>query len=180
MLIIIIIIIRESRSLTCLHHQSEAEAGPHLRPLPAQGRLCRHPAAGRGVPPVGHRLKTESTTPQRTIYIIHNTDVFTLGVKCIIIFIENIHRLYLLVCFRKADYIKMYSNINRPPLFIKKVLKALCSWAFSNIFRSLSGGSLSHRLLCLPSFCPADTPGRTELHLICSDTTSNLSKLIRE
>jgi len=53
------------------------------------------------------------------------------------------------------------SNINRPPLFIKKVLKALFSWAFSNISRSLSGGSLSHRLLRLPSSGPSDTPGKT-------------------
>lgn len=69
LIIIIIIIISKSRSLTCLHHQSEAEAGPHLRPLPAQGRLCRHPAAGRGVPPVGHRLQNRKhNTTENHLY----------------------------------------------------------------------------------------------------------------
>lgn len=51
-----------------------------------------------------------------------------------------------------------YSDINRPPLFIKKVLKALLSWAFSNRLRSLSGGSLTHRLLCRLSSRSSETP----------------------
>lgn len=46
--------------------------------------------------------------------------------------------------------IRVCSQISRP-LFIMKVLEALLSWAFSSRLRSLSGGFLSHRLLCLLS-----------------------------
>lgn len=46
--------------------------------------------------------------------------------------------------------IRVCSQIGRP-LFTMKVLEALLSWAFSSRLRSLSGGFLSHLLLCLLS-----------------------------
>lgn len=61
-------------------------------------------------------------------------------------------------CFSQNN---MYSDINTPPLLIKKVLEALLSRAFSSRLRSLSGGSLSHRLLCLLPSGSSDTPGKT-------------------
>lgn len=119
----------------------------------------------RGLSPVN---RNHNTKEAHLYHPLHSHIPITSAITDIY---QHMH-IRLTVCYRKLAYIK---TTHRPPLFIKKVLKALLSSAFSNKLRSLSGGFLSHRLLRLLFSGSSDTPGKTGTRLICS--ISDFSKL---